>query len=142
MPLEYGFAQMTFLTTFNVLNGKIITKKTFLPTVLVDQSDNATVMEGMRATFTCQFESDLAVLINWLRPSKKALEDKMETFDPKDPKSFDYIRNPITGQPEMGKTLVIEDTKLSDSGLYFCVGLTNSGFTPGILHLKVTFLYL
>jgi hypothetical protein len=31
---------------------------------------------------------------------------------------------------------------LADSGLYFCVGQTNSGMTPGFLHLKVNRLFV
>ena len=109
----------------------------FICPVLVDQSDNATVMEGMPATFSCSFQSDLAVLVHWVRPSRKAIENNMEGFDPKDPTSFEAVIDPATGMSATGETLTITDTKTSDSGLYFCAGQTNSGITPGFLHLKV-----
>jgi hypothetical protein len=98
-------------------------------------------MEGMKVELFCKFESDLAVLVNWVRPSQKSLAENMTTFEPKDPKSFQVVQEPSSGHPVMGETLIIEETKLADSGLYFCVGQTNSGMTPGFLHLKVNRLF-
>ena len=91
----------------------------------------------MKATFFCKFESDLAVYIHWIRPSKKALDNNMALFNPKDPESYEIVRDPATDQPMIGETLYIEETKMGDSGIYFCAGQTNSDFTPGFLHLKV-----
>jgi hypothetical protein len=93
-----------------------------LATVLAGQSDNVTVMEGMNATLFCDFKSDLGVHVSWVRPSKKAIESKMTAFDPKDPDSYELVLDPKTGQQVAGSSLTIEETKLSDSGLYFCVG--------------------
>ena len=39
--------------------------------VLVDQSDNLTLIEGMTANFDCNFQSDLSMVVNWLRPAEK-----------------------------------------------------------------------
>ncbi len=95
------------------------------------------MMEGMTANFFCKFKSDLGVLTNWVRPSKKAIEQKMTVFDPKDPESFEVLHDPESGEPVSGEYFTIKNAKLSDSGLYFCAGQTNSGMTPGFLHLKV-----
>ena len=95
-------------------------------------------MEGMKATFFCNFQSDLAVYVHWLRPSKKALENNMALFNPKDSESYEIVRDPETDQPIAGENLTIEETKMGDSGLYFCAGQTNSDMTPGFLHLKVS----
>ena len=37
----------------------------------------------------------------------------------------------------MSASLRIPSTTLNDSGMYFCAGQTNSGMTPGFLHLTV-----
>ena len=37
----------------------------------------------------------------------------------------------------MSGFLRIPSTTLNDSGMYFCAGQTNSGMTPGFLHLTV-----
>ena len=105
--------------------------------VLIDQSDNQTVMEGMTATFFCKFESDLGVLVSWIRPSKQAIEQETTVFDPKDPMSYEILKDPESGEQVSGEYFTIKNAKLSDSGLYFCAGQTNSGMTPGFLHLKV-----
>ena len=130
LGMEPGVAwvRSKFATSYNLF---------FICPVLVDQSDNATVMEGMPATFSCSFQSDLAVLVHWVRPSRKAIENNMEGFDPKDPTSFEAVIDPATGMSATGETLTITDTKTSDSGLYFCAGQTNSGMTPGFVHLEV-----
>jgi hypothetical protein len=105
-------------------------KKIFLPfTVLIDQSDNLTVVEGMDATFFCKFQSDLAIFTKWLRTTRK-------DFDPKDPKSFKFLEDK-NQQPFVGERLTIEKVQLNDSGLIICAGQTNSGMTPGFLSLKV-----
>jgi hypothetical protein len=82
----------------------------------VDQSDNATVMEGMSATLFCKFESDLGFHVNWVRPSKKALLNQMAGFDPNDPASFEIITGPDSYDPVIGEAFLIKQTKLSDSG--------------------------
>jgi hypothetical protein len=65
-------------------------------------------MEGMKVELFCKFESDLAVLVNWIRPSQKSLAENMTTFEPKDPKSFQVVQEPSSGHPVMGETLIIE----------------------------------
>ena len=36
--------------------------------VLVEQSGNATVLEGTSARFKCRIRSDMAVMVHWVRP--------------------------------------------------------------------------
>ena len=38
--------------------------------VLMEQSDNLTLIEGMNANFLCKFESDLSMVVHWLRPAE------------------------------------------------------------------------
>ena len=103
--------------------------------VLVESSPNQTVMVGMRAELSCRFKSDLSVATLWLRPP----EDKTgfeEEFDRNDKDNFRTVRD-SKGQAVNSETLSIASTSLDDSGTYFCVGKTNSGMTPGFLHLTV-----
>ena len=38
--------------------------------VLMEQSDNLTLIEGMNANFVCKFESDLSMVVHWFRPAE------------------------------------------------------------------------
>ena len=38
--------------------------------ILVEQSDNLTLIEGMDAHFYCKFKSDLAMVVHWSRPAE------------------------------------------------------------------------
>ena len=102
----------------------------FLISVLVDQSDNSTVMEGEPVNFFCKFESDLAVRTTWVRIVGK-------NFDPKDSASFGLVVNGSNREPVVGERLDIRRAEVIDEGTYICAGQTNSGMTPGFLHLKV-----
>ena len=98
---------------------------------LIDQSDNVTVLEGMSAAFFCKFESDLAVFVNWLKADGK-------NFDPTNSKSFRFVRNESNHEPAVGEVLTIHRVGLRDAGTYVCAGQTNSGMTPGFVHLEVS----
>ena len=103
--------------------------------VLVEQSPNATVMEGMAARLRCRFRSDLATTVMWLRP-REGMTGLEEHFDREDSGSFRFLPDPARGgKPVTGETLTLPRTNVSDSGLYFCMGKTNEGFatTPGML---------
>ena len=38
--------------------------------ILMEQSDNLTLIEGMNAEFDCKFRSDLSMVVHWLRPAE------------------------------------------------------------------------
>ena len=44
--------------------------------VLMEQSDNLTLIEGMNANFLCKFESDLSFVVHWLRPAEHLRNQK------------------------------------------------------------------
>ena len=44
--------------------------------VLMEQSDNLTLIEGMNANFLCKFESDLSMVVHWLRPAEHLRNQK------------------------------------------------------------------
>ena len=87
-------------------------------------------MEGMSAAFFCKFESDLAVFVNWLKAEGK-------TFDASNPKSFRFVRNESNHEPAVGEFLTVHRADLKNAGTYICAGQTNSGMTPGFVHLEV-----
>ena len=97
--------------------------------VLVEQSPNATVMEGMAAQLRCRFRSDLATTVMWLRP-RQGMTGLEEHFDREDSNSFRFLPDPSSGKPVTGETLTLPRTSVSDSGLYFCMGKTSEDFAP------------
>ena len=103
--------------------------------MLVESSPNQTVMEGMPAEFRCRFQTDLAMSTLWLRPAA-GMRGYEDSFDRSDRDSY-YIVKDDRGEPINSDTLRIASTTLDDSGMYFCAGQTNSGMTPGFLHLTV-----
>ena len=44
--------------------------------VLMEQSDNLTLIEGMNANFLCKFQSDLSMVVHWLRPAEHLRNQK------------------------------------------------------------------
>uniref|UniRef100_A0A0K2V482 receptor protein-tyrosine kinase n=1 Tax=Lepeophtheirus salmonis TaxID=72036 RepID=A0A0K2V482_LEPSM len=101
--------------------------------ILIEKSNNLTVMAGMPAHFYCKFKTDLAAIIHWARPTSNPFDS---SFDKQSPNSYKSIQS-IDGGNVVGENLVISSANLSDSGVYFCIGRTNYGMTPGILHLTV-----
>lgn len=118
----------------------------------MERSSNLTVLEGMPAEFKCRFvirlffkmwipkqkayflsfRSDLAVMVHWVRPAAGTGED----FDRSNSSNFRSVRDDL-GQPAIGDVLHIPSAGPADAGMYFCVGQTNTGMTPGFLHLTV-----
>eukprot|EP00096_Caligus_rogercresseyi_P002320 TRINITY_DN14417_c0_g1_i1.p1 TRINITY_DN14417_c0_g1~~TRINITY_DN14417_c0_g1_i1.p1 ORF type:complete len:838 (-),score=171.44 TRINITY_DN14417_c0_g1_i1:274-2787(-) len=101
--------------------------------ILIEKSHNLTVMQGMPAHFYCKFKTDLAAIIHWARPNSDPFDPN---FDRQSPDSYKSIQN-AEGGNVVGENLWISSTNLSDSGVYFCIGRTNYGMTPGLLHLRV-----
>ena len=92
-----------------------------------------TLITGMRADLWCRFESDLAPTVHWLRDNTDV------TGRPVDGRSKDSFRKvkDANGFDHVGERLTFESVSPEDSGLYYCVGKTNSGKTPGIIKLTV-----
>ena len=96
-------------------------------------------MVGMNANMYCKFDTDLSYVVHWARPIAKYRGRNRNTelhFNAQDPKNFEMVLD-ADGRPVIGEHLIIEGITLEDAGMYFCVGKTNSGFTPGFLHLQV-----
>ena len=99
--------------------------------ILVEQSRNLTLLTGMTARFYCKFEADMAMLIHWLRPEESLRNSENETeLDGSNPEHFETILD-ANGNSYMGENFTIENVQAEDAGLYFCVGQTNAGMTPG-----------
>ena len=107
--------------------------------ILKEHSKNVTVMVGMRTDLFCKFDSDLSFVTYWLRPILKYRKNngnETSYFDQNDKNNYEQIRD-AEGRPLIGEHLMIENTQLEDAGLYFCVAKTNSGMTPGFIHVQV-----
>ena len=100
--------------------------------ILVKQSNNLTLLTGMTANFDCKFQADLALLVHWLRPTEAIRNSMNETeMDGSNPDHFETIED-RPGHSYTGENFTIENVQPEDAGLYFCVGQTNAGMTPGI----------
>ena len=104
--------------------------------ILIGQSDNVTVMAGMQANLYCKFETDLSYIIHWLRPNPQFRGEDTTGFDSKNKDHFELLTD-ADGRRVIGEHLVIRNASKSDEGAYYCMAQTNSGMTPGFLHLKV-----
>ena len=99
--------------------------------ILVEQSNNLTLLVGMTARFHCKFEAGMAMLIHWLRPEVSLRNSENETeLDGSNPDHFETILD-ANGNSIKGENYTIENVQAKDAGLYFCVGQTNAGMTPG-----------
>lgn len=105
--------------------------------ILVVKSANLTLLPGMTANFQCKFETDLGLLIHWLRPieSIRNESNNKKLLDGSNLTHFEMIED--NGKSVIGENYTIVNVTSEDSGLYFCVGQTNAGMTPGVLHLTV-----
>ncbi len=104
--------------------------------ILVDQSENITVLEGMKAHLTCVFQSDLGVMVYWLRPAVGFRGPDMNKINASDPSHFEKVTS-ANGDTIIGETLTIANARPEDGGLYFCVGQTNVAAETSSVHLSV-----
>lgn len=106
--------------------------------VLIETSDNLTLLAGMDAHFYCHFESDLSMILHWLRPAKSIREsgNAAAILDGSNASHFESITDQ-NNKPLDEEEMTIYNVQPEDAGLYFCVGQTNAGMTPGFLHLTV-----
>ncbi|CAB4066326.1 Fibroblast growth factor receptor 1,Tyrosine kinase receptor Cad96Ca,Fibroblast growth factor receptor 4,Proto-oncogene tyrosine-protein kinase ROS,Fibroblast growth factor receptor,Angiopoietin-1 receptor,Fibroblast growth factor receptor 3,Vascular endothelial growth factor receptor 3,Tyrosine-protein kinase receptor torso,Proto-oncogene tyrosine-protein kinase receptor Ret,Tyrosine-protein kinase receptor Tie-1,Tyrosine-protein kinase receptor Tie-2,Vascular endothelial growth factor receptor 1,Fibrobla len=58
--------------------------------ILIEKSNNLTVMAGMPAHFYCKFKTDLAAIIHWARPTSNPFDS---SFDKQSPNSYKSIQN-------------------------------------------------
>ena len=62
--------------------------------ILVKQSNNLTLLTGMTANFDCEFETDLPLLVHWLRPAEVIRNSMNDTeMDSSDPSHFETIKD-------------------------------------------------
>ncbi len=61
-----------------------------------------------------------------------------ENFNRSDPKNFELIFDAKSEQEVTGENMILPDAQLSDSGIYFCIGHTNSGTAVDLIHLTVS----
>ena len=79
-----------------------------------------------------KFLTDLGLLIHWLRPieSIRNESNNKKLLDGSNLTHFEMIED--NGKSVIGENYTIVNVTSEDSGLYFCVGQTNAGMTPGI----------
>jgi hypothetical protein len=104
--------------------------------ILVEQSDNLTLLVGMNAHFRCKFEADLSLMTHWLRPAVGLRRENISQLDGSNSSHFEMLRDD-DGIAIMGEDLFLDNVQAEDGGLYFCVGQTNQHMTPAFLHLTV-----
>ena len=104
--------------------------------ILKDHSERVTVMTGMRANLFCKFYTDLAYVVRWARPAAEFRDGNMDNFNRSLSDHYEMLKD-HNGKPRIGNNLIIDDASKEDAGDYFCVAITNSGMTPGFLHLQV-----
>lgn len=119
--------------TYTVETLRFLTHKP----VLVGQSDNVTVLEGMNADMYCTFQSDLTSFTQWMRPATGLRGENYTTlFDEHNPSHYENVLDQ-EGVPFMGESITMKAVTTDDAGPYFCIGYTNVDRSFGVLHLTV-----
>ena len=75
----------------------------------------------------------MALLIHWLRPIESIRNENnnnKKLLDGSNLTHFEMIKE--DGKSVIGENFTIVNVTSEDSGLYFCVGQTNGGMTPGM----------
>ena len=92
--------------------------------------------------FFSKFETDMALLIHWLRPTESIRNavlaeenNNKKLLDGSNLTHFEMIKE--DGKSVIGENFTIVNVTSDDSGLYFCVGQTNGGMTPGMIECRV-----
>lgn len=70
--------------------------------------------------------------------NRKAWEEYGENFNRSDENNFETVHD----SESHGDHLVLQNVQMSDAGIYFCIGITNSGDTIEVLHLTVRYYHI